>query len=157
MDLILTGIMAGVFGTIVMDSMNHLLAGTGIISKIDTSMLGRMCAGWTRGRFFYNHPDEMEQVAKERLYGCITHYGIGVGLALVYVFGWALMIGGPASPLWALAYGMATTVASLFFVYPSMGQGICGRRSPDVFKSILSSLLNHLFYGVGLAVAISVI
>jgi hypothetical protein len=65
------------------------------------------------------------------LYGYITHYTIGVGLAVTYVLGWDLLVGGPASPVWALAYGVATTVASHFFVFPSMGLGVFGRRSPE--------------------------
>jgi hypothetical protein len=99
----------------------------------------------------------MKQVANETLYGYVTHYAIGVSLALPYVIGWALLVGGPVSPGWALAYGVATTVASWFFVYPSMGLGVCGRKSPDGIKAPLSSLANHLFYGVGLAVGIALV
>jgi hypothetical protein len=33
----------------------------------------------------------MEQVANEMLYGNITHYTIGVGLAVTYVLGWDLL------------------------------------------------------------------
>ena len=73
-------------------------------------------------------PGEMEQVANEIIYGYISHYIIGVSLALPFVLGWDLIIGGPASPVWALAYGLATTVASWFFVYPSMGLGVFGIR-----------------------------
>jgi hypothetical protein len=155
MDLIVTGVVAGMLGTLVMDSLNHLFARTGVISKIDVGMIGRMSVGWTRGRFCYNHPAEIEPVANERLFGYITHYTIGVGLAIIYVFGWDLLVGGPASPSWALAYGVATTVASWFFVYPSMGLGVFGRRSPDGIKGPLSSLANHLFYGMGMAVAVA--
>ena len=99
----------------------------------------------------------MEQVANELLYGYITHYGIGVGFAVTYMLGWDLLVGGPASPAWAFVYGVATTVASLFFVLPSMGLGLYGRRSPDGIKSPLSSLANHLFYGVGIAVAVALV
>jgi uncharacterized membrane protein YeaQ/YmgE (transglycosylase-associated protein family) len=155
MDLIITGIIAGVLGTLVMDSWNHLFARTGMISKIDMRMIGRMSAGWVHGRFLYRHPGEMEQVANEMLYGYFTHYTIGLGLAITYVLGWDLIAGGPASPAWALAYGLATTVASLFFVYPSMGLGVFGRRSPEGIRNPLSSLANHLFYGVGMAVAVA--
>ena len=102
MDLIVTGVVAGVLGTLVMDSLNHLFARTGMLSKIDVGMIGRMSAGWARGRFRYRHPGEMEQVANEMLYGYITHYAIGVGLAVIYVLGWDLLIGGPASPVWAV-------------------------------------------------------
>ena len=155
MDLIVTGIAAGVLGTLVMDSLNHLFARTGMLSRIDMGMLGRMSAGWARGRFRYRHPGELEPVAKEMLYGYLTHYTIGVGLAVTYVLGWDLLVGGPASPVWALAYGVATTVASHFLVFPSMGLGVFGRRSPEGIKSPLSSLANHLFFGVGMAVAVA--
>ena len=157
MDLIVTGAVAGVLGTLVMDSLNHLFARTGILSKIDMGMIGRMSAGWTRGRFRYRNPGEMKQVANELFYSYITHYAIGVGLAVTFVLSWDLLIGGPASPVWALAYGVATTVASLFFVYPSMGLGVCGRRSPEGIKSPLSSLANHLFFGVGMAAAVALV
>ena len=157
MDLVVTGVVAGVLGTLMMDSLNHLFARTGMILKIDVGMIGRMAVGWTRGRFRYRHPGEMKQVANELLYGYITHYTIGVGLAAPYVLGWNLLVGGPASPLWAVAYGVATTVASHFFVLPSMGLGVFGRRSPEGIRLALSSLANHLFYGVGIAVGIALV
>jgi hypothetical protein len=97
----------------------------------------------------------MEQVANEKFYGYFTHYTIGVGFAVPYVLGWDLLVGGPASPVWALVYGVATTVASYFFVFPSMGFGVFGRRSPEGIRAPLSSLANHLFYGVGMAVAVA--
>jgi uncharacterized membrane protein YeaQ/YmgE (transglycosylase-associated protein family) len=155
MNLIVVGVVAGVLGTLVMDALNHLFARAGMISKIDMGMIGRMSAGWVRGRFCYRHPEEMERVANERLYGFITHYTIGVVLALIYVLGWDLLVGGPVSAVWAFVYGVATTVASLFFVYPSMGFGVAGIRSPEGIKSPLSSLANHLFFGVGMAVAVA--
>jgi uncharacterized membrane protein YeaQ/YmgE (transglycosylase-associated protein family) len=155
MDLIVTGVVAGVLGTLAMDSLNYLFSRIGMISKIEVGMIGRMAVGWMHGRFWYRHPDEMERVPNEMLYGYITHYTIGVGLAVPFVLGWDLLVGGPASPVWALFYGVATTVASLFFVYPSMGFGVLGKRSPEGIKSPLSSLANHLFFGVGMAVAVA--
>ena len=155
MNLIAIGVVAGVLGTLVMDSLNHLFARTGMLSKIDMGMIGRMSAGWARGRFRYRNPGELEQVAGEKLYGLATHYTIGVGLALTYVLGWDLLVGGPASSVWALAYGVGTTVASNFLVFPSMGLGVCGRRSPEGIKAPLSSLANHLFFGVGMAIAVA--
>jgi uncharacterized membrane protein YeaQ/YmgE (transglycosylase-associated protein family) len=155
MDLVVTGVVAGVLGTLAMDSLNHLFARTGMLLKIDVGMIGRMAVGWAHGCFLYEHPSKMEQVANEMLYGYVTHYTIGVGLAVPYVLGWDLLVGGPASPVWALAYGVATTVASYFFVFPSMGLGVFGRRSPEGIRAPLSSLANHLFYGAGIAVAVA--
>jgi hypothetical protein len=155
MDLVLTGVVAGVLGTLVMDLLNHLFARTRMLSKIDVGMIGRMAGGWVHGRFHYRHPGEMKRVANEKLYGYITHYTIGVGLAVPYMLGWDLLVGGPASPVWALIYGVATTVASHFFVFPSMGLGVFGRRSPEGIRAPLSSLANHFFYGVGMALAVA--
>jgi uncharacterized membrane protein YeaQ/YmgE (transglycosylase-associated protein family) len=155
MHLVVMGVVAGVLGTLVMDSLNHLFARTGILSKIDVGMIGRMAVGWARGRFRYGHPSEMKQVANEKLYGYGTYYTIGVSLAIPYVLGWDLLVGGPASPIWAFAYGVSTTVASYFFVYPSMGLGAFGWRSPEGIRAPISSLANHLFYGVGMAVAVA--
>ena len=82
MDLVAMGVVAGVLGTLVMDSLNLLFARTEMLSKIEVGMIGRMAVGWARGRFRYGHPSEMEQVANEMLYGYVTHYTIGVGLAV---------------------------------------------------------------------------
>jgi uncharacterized membrane protein YeaQ/YmgE (transglycosylase-associated protein family) len=136
MDLLVTGVVAGVLGTLAMDSLNLLFARTGMLSKIDVGMIGRMAVGWARGRFRYEHPSEMEKVANEKLYGYLTHYTIGVGLAVPFV---------------------ATTVASYFFGFPSMGFGVAGRRAPEGIRAPFSALANHLFYGVGIAVGIALV
>ena len=69
MDLVVTGIVAGVAGTVMMDSLNLFFSGTGLISRIDVGMIGRMAAGWARGRFRYRHPTEMKEAANETFYG----------------------------------------------------------------------------------------
>jgi len=91
------------------------------------------------------------------LCGCVTHYSIGVGLAITYVLGWDFLVGGPASPVWAPAYGVATTVAAYFLVLLSMGLGVFGGRSPEGIRVPLSSLANRLFYGVGIALGIALV
>lgn len=157
MDLIVTGVVAGVFGTLVMDSLNYLVARTRLISRIDVATIGRMAAGWARGRVRYANPNEMKQLKHEMLIGLITHYTIGVVLAVPFVLGWSFLVGGSPSPAWAFVYGIATTVASWFFVYPSMGLGVFGRQAPDGTKATISSLANHLFYGLGLAIGIALV
>jgi hypothetical protein len=157
LDAIVTGVIAGLVGTLVMDALNILVARTQLISRIDVAMIGRMAAGWARGRFCYASPSEMQQVQSEVLIGIITHYTIGVVLSVPYVVGWSFLVGGSPTPAWALLYGIATTVASWFFVYPSMGMGAFGRLSPDGMKATLSSLANHLFYGLGLAIGVALV
>ncbi len=154
MGFLATGVVAGVLGTLVMDGLNLLFARMGLISKIDVAGIGRMAAGWMQGRYRYRHPSEMKPVRNEVLYGYLTHYAIGIGLSVPFAFAWAFFLDWPPSPAWILAYGLATTVASWFFVYPSMGFGALGLRSPDGIKASVSSLSNHLFYGLGLAAGV---
>lgn len=155
MNLFLMALTAGIFGTIVMDILNLFFVRVGMISKVEINMIGRMTAGWTRGRFFYRHPSEMVEVKNEILFGYIAHYSIGIALAFPYILGWFLLIGENPSVFWATAYGFITTVASWFIVYPSMGLGLLGLKSPEGFKAAFSSLANHLFYGIGLSVGIA--
>jgi hypothetical protein len=157
MDLIISGIVAGVVGTIVMDLMNNLLSRTGMFLKIDVVMIGRMAVGWTRGRFRYEHPDDMEHVSNEMIYGYLMHFGIGVGLAVPFILIWGLLFGNIVPPLWAFLYGVSTTAASFFFVYPSMGLGLCGMKSPEKIKAFISPLANHFFYGIGLALGVVIV
>lgn len=154
MDLVITGFVAGVLGTLAMDLLNNLVARTGVFLKLDVAMIGRMAAGWAHGRFRYGHPDEMEQVPNEMIYGYLAHFVIGVGLAVPFILGWGLWVGGPVSPISAVLYGVATTAASFFLVYPSMGLGVFGRRSPERIRALITPLANHLFYGVGLGVGV---
>ena len=154
MDLFITGFVAGALGTLAMDLLNSLVSRTGVFLKIDVAMIGRMAAGWTRGRFRYGHPNEMKQVPNEMIYGYLAHFAIGVGLAIPFVLVWDFWVEGPVSPIWAVLYGVATTTASFFFVYPSMGLGVFGRRSPERIRAFITPLANHLFYGVGLAVGV---
>ncbi len=157
MKPILIGVVAGVLGTLVMDVLNLVVARTGIITKIDHRMIGRLSYGWVRGRFLYGHPSEVPIVASELVYGYVAHYLIGIALASAYVVGWDVLIGGPASLTWAVVYGVATTVAAYFFMFPSIGLGVCGRRSPHGIRLPLSSLTNHLFYGLGIAAGIALL
>jgi len=156
-DLVAKVLVAGVLGTAAMDMGNLLFLRAGLLLKIEVGMIGRMAAGWTRGRLRYRHPGEMEEVTNEKALGYLAHYAIGVALAFPYVQGWKILVGGPVSPAWAILYGVGTTVASWFFVYPCMGFGAFGRRSPDGLRAVLSPLANHFFYGLGLAGGIALL
>ena len=157
MNLVAIGIVAGVLGTVSMDGLNRLVSSTGLIARIDVRTIGRMAAGWARGRFRYGDPRDMVAVENEVLLGFVTHYTIGIGLATPFVICWGVLLGRPVSPVWALAYGVGTTVASFFLVYPFMGLGVLGRRSPEGLKAPISSLANHLFFGIGMAAGVALL
>ena len=154
MNLVLTAIVAGLLGTLAMDVLNLLFAKLGLLEQIGHRMLGRVAHGWLRGRFFYSAPSEVPEVDNAMVYGFVTHYVIGVLLALGYLVGWDLLTGDPASPIGAVIYGVGTTVFAYFYFFPGMGLGVCGRLSPLGIKLPITSLLNHGFYGLGVAAGI---
>ena len=156
MEIVANAIFVGVLGTIAMDLLNHAFSKAGILVKIDVKMIGRTAAGWVHGRFFYADPSELKSISNEGIYGYIAHYMIGIGLALPLIFGWYYYSSAPVTPQWAFVYGIATTAASYFFVYPSMGLGILGMRSSQGIRAPISSLANHTFYGIGLAAGAAV-
>ena len=156
-EFLIAGFIAGVIGTVAMDLLNNLASRTGVFHKIDVVMIGRMAAGWTRGRFRYEYPDEMEPVPNERVYGYLMHFGIGVGLAVPFILCWGFWTGNLVPLEYAFLYGISTTAASFFFVYPMMGLGVCGRKSPEKTKAFISPIANHLFYGIGLAAGVALI
>ena len=77
--------------------------------------------------------------------------------AVPFALYWGLTTDESLSPIWIFVYGVATTAASWLFVYPCMGFGVFGRLSPDGTKAMFSSLANHIFYGIGLALGIAFI
>lgn len=155
LDLAYTALITGIAGTIAMDLSNYAFSRVGLILKIDVAMIGRMAAGWAKGRFSYGNPSELKSVTHETLLGYLAHYVIGISLAVVYLAAWELSVDGPPSPYWATLYGFVTTAVSEFYVYPSMGLGVCGRRSPERLKAGLSPVVNHLFFGLGMGVAVA--
>jgi hypothetical protein len=50
----------------------------------------------------------------------------------------------------AIGYGLATCVFPWFLVLPALGFGLFGLKGPPELRLFTSSLMNHLFYGLGL-------
>lgn len=150
-ELMASGLVAGLAATAVMDAANLVVARTGFLQPINHQMIGRITGAWIRGRFAHASPDEIPGFSADRLWGFVAHYLIGGVLAVAYLLGWMVLVGGAVSLPWTVVYGVATTVFAYFVMFPSLGLGPVGLRSPHGLKLPLTSLVNHLFYGLGLA------
>ena len=84
--------------------------------------------------------------------GWLTHYTIGIGLAL----GLVLLTAGDwlASPtlIPALLYGVGTVVFPFFILQPSLGFGVASSKAPSPARARLKSLATHTVFGLGLYV-----
>ncbi len=151
---ILIGIIAGIIGTYAMDMFNSLLSRWKLIASVNPVLLGRLAEGWVRGRFIYENPAQVSPVKHERLKGTITHYLIGAVLGTLPVLfivlhfdHWVYTI------VYFTVYGAATTVFAYFFLFPSIGMGFMGIKSPPETPMMRTALVNHINYGLGMGVA----
>ena len=83
----------------------------------------------------------------------IAQLHANMGMTLLYGLLLAAARSGPP-PWWlSVAYGTATTVLPAFWMFPSMGFGLLGLKAPAELLLLRSALLNHAFFGAGIAVA----
>ena len=80
----------------------------------------------------------------------IGHYAIGAVLAVVYVLGASWLGLSPGSLPVAIIYGLATCVFPWFLMFPALGFGLLGLKAPPKLRLLSTSVVNHLFYGIGL-------
>jgi hypothetical protein len=156
-ERILTGVVAGAIATLVMDVLNLAAVRVGLALPVRHRTIGRVTGGWLAGRFANDGPEALPAFRGDLAWGVAAHYLIGGALGVVYVAACAAWLGGPGSLAWALGYGAATTVFAWFLMFPSLGLGVFGLASPHGVRLPVSSLVNHLLYGLGLAGALALL
>ncbi len=147
---ILAGVLVGVAGTVTMDVLGSVSRKVGLAAGVKGQWVGRWYLGIARGQFVHADVAASPEQAGEKRAALVGHYVIGITLAVFYVVGTGLVRVSPGWFLAALGYGLATCVFPWFLVFPALGFGLFGRKGPAELKLFASSLLNHLFYGLGL-------
>jgi hypothetical protein len=147
---ILQGVLVGVAGTLTMDLLSSAARRIGLIAGAKGQWLGRWYLGVARGQLVHSNIAASPEEAGEKRAALIGHSVIGIVLAVLYVVGARWLGVSPGSLVVALLYGLATCVFPWLVVLPALGFGWLGRKGPAELKLFTSSLLNHLFYGLGL-------
>ena len=147
---ILRAVAIGIGATLAMDLWNLFLKRTFDIPSLNYCLLGRWVSHMPRGTLRHASIAAAQPQARECMVGWVTHYSIGVALAL----GFVLLVSGDwlARPtiLPALLYGLGTVVFPFFVMQPSFGLGIAASRTPNPARARLKSLVTHSVFGVGL-------
>lgn len=150
-------LIVGIFATHFMDLLNRFLSNLNIIEFVDQKLLGRLVHGWLNGRFLYDNIAEAEEVKNEQIKGIIAHYAIGsmLATALAYFF----MFTGINNNIMVISilFGSMTTAFAWFVIFPSVGFGRMGLNAPNDSRMCRTSLINHVGYGVGLAVGFTIL
>jgi Protein of unknown function (DUF2938) len=155
---ILGAVTIGIGATLVMDLWNLLLRSAFGIPSLNYCLLGRWVLHLPEGTLRHASIITAAEKPHECTVGWLSHYTIGVGLALTFV---ALTSGewlAQPTVLPALLYGIATVVFPFFVLQPSLGLGIASSRAANPTQARLKSLVTHSIFGVGLyasAVAMS--
>jgi hypothetical protein len=144
------GVVAGVAATVTMDVLGSLSRRAGLTAGAKGAWVGRWYLGIARGAFAHSDIRVAPEQAGEQRAALVGHYLIGIVLAIAYVVAAVWLGVSPRGLPVALGYGLATCVFPWFLVYPALGFGALGLKGPPELKLFRSSVMNHLFYGLGL-------
>lgn len=149
-ELVLFGVGVGVAATVTMDVLGAFARWLGLAVGAKGIWVGRWYLGIVRGRFVHSDIAAAPELAGEKRAALVGHYVIGIVLSVFYIVvaGWSGLE--PSSFVIAVGYGLATCVFPWFLVLPALGFGVFGVNGPRELKLFTSTVLNHLFYGLGL-------
>ena len=148
----LGAIAIGIGATLVMDVWNLFLKRGFGIASLDYCLLGRWVLHIPTGIVRHDNIRATARKPHECTAGWITHYTIGVMLAVgLVVLTSGAWLARPTLGV-ALLYGIGTVVFPFFLLQPSLGLGIASSRTPHPTQARLKSLATHTVFGLGLYV-----
>lgn len=132
-----------------MDLWNLFLKRAFGIASLNYCLLGRWVSHIPGGTLRHPSIGNAQPKPGECAIGWISHYTIGVSLAVLFIL---LSDGWLAQPtvMPALLFGLATVVFPLFILQPSLGLGMASSRAPNPAQARLKSVGTHLVFGVGM-------
>jgi hypothetical protein len=148
--VILGAIAVGIGATLLMDLWNLFLRRAFGIASLDYCLLGRWVLHLPAGTLRHANIRAAAPKPRECAAGWITHYTIGIMLALGLV---ALTSGewlARPTLVPALLYGIGTVVFPFLVLQPSLGLGVASSRAPNPTQARIKSLATHTVFGLGL-------
>ena len=141
----------GVIATYYMDFWGRFLVKRKVIyALISPDIVGRWFLSMCKGKSVHRDIYKVPEFKNERRWGFISHYMIGVVLAGFYLL-LDLKFPPVGDHIWvSVLYGLATTVLPWLWLYPSIGLGFFASKSPDRWRLVKTSVVNHVNFGFGL-------
>lgn len=144
------------FATFFMDVWSLAAGKTGLVSKPSSALLGRWVSLFGKGKFIHEDIRTAPTCQHEQGIGIVTHYAIGGVLGVVYVLLARLVLISPKNFMLGAIYGLLTCVFAWFVMFPSFGFGVCGTKGPANAKLLRTSTINHIVFGLGIAIFLTV-
>jgi len=146
-------ILMGVLATLFMDLLSILLGKSKIIHQlIEPQVVGRWTLYMLKGKFVHKDVHKTPALNNEKSVALLSHYLIVIVLAGIYLL---LELKEPtiSYQLWMpLIFGIATVLLPWLWMYPSIGLGFLASKSPRKSSYIVTSLVNHTNFGLGLMI-----
>jgi hypothetical protein len=146
-------ILMGVLATLFMDMLAVILAESKIIHQlIKPEAVGRWTLYMLRGKFVHEDINKTPALNYEKSATLLSHYLIGIALAGIYLL-LELKVPTIRDQLWMpLIFGLATVLLPWLWLYPSLGLGFLASKAPRKSPYIVTSLVNHTNFGLGLTI-----
>jgi len=150
-------ILMGIWATLFMDIFANIFSKIKIIHPtIEPRVVGRWALYMFRGKFIHKDIRETRALNNEKSAALLSHYLIGIVLAGIYLMIELVEPKFRNQPWKALIFGIATVLLPWLWLYPSIGLGFLASKTPRKSPYILTSLVNHTDFGLGLFVWILV-
>ncbi|MEP7052804.1 MAG: DUF2938 domain-containing protein [Pseudomonadota bacterium] len=151
-EFLVRALLIGIGATLTMDLWAALLRKFGVPS-LNFAFLGRWLGHLPEGRWRHPSIAQAAPVKGEAVIGWCAHYSIGVGFALLLLWGFGLSWARSPSVLPALFVGVVTVAAPWFVLQPALGAGIASSKTAAPLRNSLKSLVTHVVYGFGMYLA----
>jgi len=155
LEIYLVALVAGIVGAFFMDLAEFQLERAGYSSGVSAMHVGRWFINLLKGKFKHKNIETCMPVNYEIQLGIVFHFIIGGGVvALLYpLFTQIIELQSLSSHLLAgISYGLLTSVLPWFILMPSFGWGWFGLKTPFESEPVVTPLLSHAAYGLGIAV-----
>jgi hypothetical protein len=151
-QVLLIGALVGVLSTLIMDLdslVGYRKGYAGSPPRTGFHLIGRWFGHLLRGKLTHKTILDTPPLPHEVQLGLVVHYVIGAFLGALY---FAVLLAFSITPtlITALAFGVATTVFTWFFLHPCWGYGWLGAHAKGM-RLTYFSLFNHITFGLGLA------
>ena len=147
----------GIFATLFMDITAKILYKLKIVRPtIEANIPGRWVLYMLKGKFIHKDIRQTPALKNEKLAALISHYLIGIILIGIYIF-LETKIPAIRTQIWMpIIFGVTTVLLPWLWLYPGIGDGFLASKSEKQTDQIIFSIINHLNFGIGMAIWIIV-
>jgi hypothetical protein len=153
----LVSFVGGFVGSVFMDIAEAIMAKFGIGSGVTGEYIGRWVNGLFNGVLKHQNIADTAPANNEIRIGQIFHFVVGGGVVALF-YPLFLEVIGPGSSsshfILATIFGLITSVLPWFILMPSFGWGIFGVNAPSGSRPVISPILSHIPYGLGIGLTL---